>query len=246
MTTGRIFASQVLEYSPSFDNKSYDGWPDPPSEYEVKERAFEYLTYDVHKMFFPWTEPTSLYFFNDRKGDLKKAFKELKSGDINEAFKLSKTNLENCKNSNRTKEKTLAHAYYNLGMMHFIKNDYDNAIKQFTEAQKLRPGDIVTEALNECDKAKALAEEMQKVDEKAALEIEKIKEQTMQDEQSQKENTLTNADIISLTEKKLPTNLIMQKIKTSSCKFNTSTEALLELTEAGVEEEIIILMMDQE
>lgn len=246
LTTGRIFASRVLEYSPSFDNKSYDGWPEAPSEYEVQERAFEYLTYDVHKMFFPWTESTDLYFFNDRKGDLKKAFKMLKAGDIDESFELSKTNLDNCKNSSGTKEKTLAHAYYNLGMMYFIQNDYDNAIENFTEARKLRPGDIVTEALNECDRAKALTEEMQRVDEKAALEIEKNEEQSRQDEQTQKDNTLTNSTIISLTEKKLPTNLIIQKIKTSNCNFDTSTEALLELTDAGVIEEIIILMMNQE
>lgn len=139
----------------------------------------------------------------------------------------------------------LAHAYYNVGMMHFIKNDYDKAIEFFKESQKIRPGNIVTESISECNRAKALAEEMQKVDDKAAIEIEKSNNQAQKAEQSQIANTLTNADIIALTEKKLPTNLIIQKIKTSTCNFNTSTDELVKLTNAGVSEDVILLMMEK-
>src|ERR1019366_8652012 len=78
-----------------------------------------------------------------------------------------------------------------------------------------------------------------------AIEIEKNNNQTQQAEQSQIANTLTNADIISLTEKKLPTNLIIQKIKTSTCNFNTSTDELIKLTSAGVGEDVISLMMEK-
>ena len=245
LTTGRIFSARVLEYSPSFENKSYKGRPEAPSEFEVQETAFKYLTSDVHKMFFSWTENTALYFFDDKKGNLKAAFKALKVGNNAQAFELSQKNLEFCKNSTDIKDKILAHAYYNLGMMYFIQNDYDKAIEYFQESQKIRPGQIVTDALSECNKAKVLAEEMQKVDDNAALKIENINKQAEQAEQSKNANTLTNTDIISLTEKKLPTSLILQKIKTSTCKFDTTTEALIELTNAGVSEEVILLMMEK-
>lgn len=245
LTTGRIFTAKVLEYSPKLENRSYDGQPESPSEFDVQETAFRYLTTDVHRMFFSWTESTDLYFMDDKDGGLKEAFKALKSGDIAQAFELSQKNLEQCKNTPDIKEKVLAHAYYNLGMMHFIKNEYDKAIEFFQESQKIRPGKIVNESISECNRAKSLAEEMQKVDDNAAIEIEKANVLTQQAEQSQIANTLTNADIVSLTEKKLPTNLIIQKIKTSTCNFNTSTEALLELTNAGVAEEVILLMMEK-
>jgi len=245
LTTGRIFTAKVLEYSPKLENRSYDGKPESPSEFDVQETAFRYLTSDVHRMFFSWTESTDLYFMDDKDGGLKEAFKALKAGDIEQAFDLSQKNLEQCKNTPDIKEKVLAHAYYNLGMMYFIKNDYDKALEFFQESQKIRPGKIVTESIGECNRAKSLAEEMQKVDDKAAIEIEKANIQTQQAEKSQIANTLTNADIVSLTEKKLPTNLIIQKIKTSTCNFNTSTEALLELTNAGVAEEVILLMMEK-
>jgi len=245
LTTGRIFTARVLEFSPSRENKSYTGRPEAPAEFDVQELAFSYLTSSVHRMFFPWTESTDLYFMDDKDGGLKDAFKALKAGNIDQAFELSNKSLEFCKNSTDIKEKVLAHAYYNVGMMHFIKNDYDKAIEFFEESQKIRPGKIVTESISECNRAKALAEEMQKVDDKAAIEIEKSNNQAQQAEQSQIANTLTNADIIALTEKKLPTNLIIQKIKTSTCNFNTSTDELVKLTNAGVSEDVILLMMEK-
>lgn len=99
LTTGRIFTARVLEYSPVKENKAYNGRPEAPAEFDVQELAFRYLTSDVHRMFFPWTESTDLYFMDDKAGGLKEAFKALKAGDIAQAFELSKKNLEFCKNS---------------------------------------------------------------------------------------------------------------------------------------------------
>ena len=245
LTTGRIFTARVFEYSPVKENKAYNGKPEAPSEVDLQELAFRYLTSEAHRMFFSWSESTDLYFMDDKEGGLKETFKVLKAGDIEQAFELSKKNLEQCKNIPDIKEKILAHANYNLGMMYFIKNEYDKAIEYFQESQKIRPGSIITESINECKRAKNLAQEMQQVDDKAAIEIEKSNNQTQKAVQTQIANTLTNADIISLTEKKLPTNLIIQKIKTSTCNFNTSTEELVKLTNARVAEDVILLMMEK-
>jgi tetratricopeptide (TPR) repeat protein len=245
LKTGRIFTARILEYSPYLEYKSYEGRPEVPSIFKVQELAFRYLISDVHKMFFEWVETTELYFFNDKKGGLKEAYKALKSRNTDQAFELSKTNLESCKNTAETKTKILAHAYYNMGMMYFIYSDYDNALINFQESNKLRSGSIVIEAINVCRDAKRLDEQMRKIDDNIAIQIEKNKSQTKQIEESKKSNTLTNEDIVILTEKKLPPKLIIQKIKTTSCDFDTSTEALIELTNAGIAEEVIIAMMEK-
>ncbi len=130
-------------------------------------------------------------------------------------------------------------------MMYFIKNEYDKALHNFQKSLHLRPGSIVNESISECVRAKTFAEIMQKVDDNAAVEIEKSNIQSKEAEQSLVANTLTNADVITLTQKKLPTNLILQKIKTSPCNFNTTTEALIQLTNAGVAESVIMLMMEK-
>jgi len=245
LTTGRIFSAKVFEYAPFKENKSDKGKPDAPDAIIMQDFAFGLLANDVHKMFFPWSESVNLYFMDDKKGGLRDAFNALKSGNIASAFELSKNNLELCKNSPDLKDRILGHAYYNVGMMYFIHNDYDKAIEYFRESQKIRPGSIVTESINKCNVAKLLAQEMQTIDDNAALEMEKIDIENEQAEQYAHANTLTNADIISLTEKKLPTSIIIQKIKTSICNFNTSTDELVRLASVGVSEEVIILMMEK-
>jgi len=245
LTTGRIFTAQVLDYSPVKENKSYEGRPEPPSEFEVQEEAFSSLVGAVHRMFLPWTSSATLYFFDDKEGNLKMAYTALQSGIQEEALEISLQNLDKCKNSKGTKEKILAHAYYNVGMAYFITNDYDKAIANFREAQKIRSGTIVTDAIAKCQSAKALTSAMQKVDEKAIIEAEKNQAEQAKIAKTDTDNTLTNADIIDLTNKKLPKNLIIQKIKTSKCKFDTSTDALISLSNAGIDEDVIMLMMEK-
>jgi tetratricopeptide (TPR) repeat protein len=245
LTTGRIFTARVLEYSPSRENKSYQGRPEAPEEINVQEMAFKSLAADVHKLYFPWSEMINLYYFDDKDGGLKQAFQALKAGDRDLAFNLSVQNLENCRNTADIKDKILAHAYYNLGMSYFIRGEYDKAIENFVEAQKLRPGEIVTKSISECKRAEALAIELQQVEDKASIEAEQTQYETEQAIQAQEAVTLTNADIITLTQKKIPKSLIIQKIKTSNCRFDTSTEAIVALTSAGVSEDVILLMMEK-
>ncbi len=245
LTTGRIFAAKVFDYAPGLEIKSYQGVPEAPSEFETQEKAFKALTLDVHKLFFAWSEPSVLYYFDDKDGGLKQAFQALKAGDIDGAFKLSIQNLETCKKTSDIKPKILAHAYYNVGMSYMIRSEYDKALENFQEAQILKPGNIITNTMSDCVKARNLIIEMQKVDEKAAMEAQKIQANTDNAAKAQESSTLKNADIITLTQKKLPNSLIIQKIKTSNCKFDTSTEALVLLTNAGVNEDVIILMMEK-
>ncbi len=245
LTTGRIFSAKIFDYSPQRENKSYSGAPEVPSKYEVQEIALNYLKNDMHKLFFSWTEHRNLYFMDDRKGGLKAAFKALKIGDMKQAFELSKKNVEYCQNTAGIKQKVLAHAYYNLGMMYFINNDFDSAIFFLKKSQKLRPGKIVNQSISTSIMAKRDAEKMKQVEQNATIESEKINEQKEKIKQSEISNTLTNEDIISLTKKKLPTKLIIHKIESSTCHFNTSTDELVKLSEAGVAEEVIMIMMDK-
>lgn len=57
-------------------------------------------------------------------------------------------------------------------------------------------------------------------------------------------DTLTNADIIQMAKQKLPDAIIIQKIKYSKCKFDTSPDALSSLNKSGVSEQIILAMME--
>ena len=61
---------------------------------------------------------------------------------------------------------------------------------------------------------------------------------------AQTAQTLTNKDIINLTTIGLPSNLIIAKIKKTAGKFDTSPTALKELKEAGVQNDVILAMIE--
>jgi hypothetical protein len=57
-------------------------------------------------------------------------------------------------------------------------------------------------------------------------------------------NPLTNADIMTMVRAKLPTALIIQKINTSPCAFDTVPSVLAELKYRGVPDEVLMAMVE--
>ena len=245
LATGRIFASQPFDYTPERMLESTLGYPEPPAESEMLNLAFRMVVDEVHRMFLPWSEPTTLYYYDNKEHDLKSAYQAMKSGNLDLAFNLSLKNLEGCKSDTQIKEKLLSHAYYNVGMSYLLREEHDKAMEYFQQAAKLHPGDIVKSAMSKCTKAKELLISRQQVEQKATFDAEKKMEEENRAVQAEQANTLLNADIIKLSQLKISKTIILQKIKNSKCGFDTSTDALVELTNAGVDEEIIVAMMNK-
>jgi hypothetical protein len=126
-----------------------------------------------------------------------------------------------------------------------LSNDFDNALVNLREAERIRPGKITDNTIKACLTGKQLAENMQKIDDKANFQAQQTEMEANKKADAENKATLKNADIIDLTQKKLPNSIISSKIKTSKCTFNTSPDALVELTSAGVSEEIINLMIEK-
>jgi len=55
--------------------------------------------------------------------------------------------------------------------------------------------------------------------------------------------SLTNADILTMVRAKLPANLIVEKINTTSCNFDTFPSVLAELKYKGVPDEVLMAMV---
>ena len=56
-------------------------------------------------------------------------------------------------------------------------------------------------------------------------------------------SSLTNADILTMVRAKLPPSLIVEKINTSSCNFDTFPSVLAELKYKGVPDEVLMAMV---
>jgi tetratricopeptide (TPR) repeat protein len=244
LATGRIFAARAIESSPEDSNKSYDGYPEAPSRYDLLDVAIQDAVFEVHKMFLPWEENKELIYYNNNKCNLKQAFQYLQAGDMDGAFDLSLQNLDTCRNTPGMKPKIIAHAYYNVGMGYMMRDDYEQALQYFQEAARLRPGDITTRAMAECRKAQELYFAMQRLEERTAWEAEQMAEESERAEAEARAARLTNADVMEMARQKLPDTIIIKKIKSSDCEFDTSTEALVALTAAGVSEDVVVVMME--
>ncbi len=55
---------------------------------------------------------------------------------------------------------------------------------------------------------------------------------------------LTNEEVIKLVQAKLPDSVVLAKIKSSSCDFDTSTDALVKLKRAGVSDSVLEAIVD--
>ena len=58
------------------------------------------------------------------------------------------------------------------------------------------------------------------------------------------QSALTNQDVVDLVKTGLSADIIVAKIKTSACRFDTSTAALKGLKETGVPDAVILAMVD--
>lgn len=246
LTTSKIFAAQTLNYSPEKSNRSYTGYPEFPTTFEVQDMAFKSAVEDVHHMFLPWGEYKTVEFFDDKDFKMKEAFKALKDGNIDLAFNTTKQGLEECNNDNKVKDKKQGHINYNMGICYMLKYKYDSALVFLNEASKFISGDNVKKAINDCQQAQSLQKRSQTLEQIASYETKKQKEEEDKRIQADAENTLTNKSIMDMVQLKLPESVILQKIKSSKCKFDTTPDALATLTKSGVSEKIMMAMIEKQ
>lgn len=160
LTSGKVLAAHRFEGSGQV--QSNEGYPDPAAAMSDAEKS---AALSVHKLLLPWKETKRVVFYGDSDCDLKVANSLLKTQDIDGALTQSQTNLETCKQAPKVKPAIVAKAYYNLGILQFMKDDFDAALANLTEAQKLQDSKVYIAAIADCRRAKELNAAMTKYEE---------------------------------------------------------------------------------
>ena len=250
LTTGRIFDPRSIVHSPSLERESEDDYPESPPRFEVQAIAYQRAAADVSRMLLPRVEKRTLVFFDNKKCNLKAAYQALKDGDEEQALDLSLEVLDACKNDPDPKikqkrlRKLVANAHYNAGVMHRIRGDLEVGLEYLLEAERLRPVEIMAEAVADCREAIRIRNALQGLREEVRQAALEFQERLGAEEQARSDDTLTNSGVIALVQMGLPEAIIVKKIETSTCEFDVSPEALLGLTKAGVGEAVILSMME--
>lgn len=247
LATGRIFSAKTIENSPSLQNEAEGGVAEFPSEFELQDASLRQAARAINRMFFPWREERKLIFFDDKECNLKLAYQMVKTNASTEALRISEENLTTCKNFPAVEDKTLGHAYYNAGMSYYINGRYEEALSHFQEAARLRPGDIVADAIGLVNEATASAEEMQGTEARVALEADQNAqraEQAQADATAKQPKVMSIKDVLGMRQAGLSDELIEAQIRRNNRSFDLSTDDMLELKKHGLSDGLIRLMLD--
>ncbi len=154
LTTGQVIGSHDFQSQPEEKNTSTDGQPEFPPVDEVQSMAMQQVQNQIAAMFFPYQAGTQVTFYDDKDCDLNQVYLMLKNGDKNGASRMMDSNLEACK-TGKHKDKTLARAYYDDGLLHCLSQDYDKAITLFTSAMDHKGAEAVSQASEACQNAQS-------------------------------------------------------------------------------------------
>ena len=244
MATGKIAGVIRSDYAPELVQSSREGQPEFPAAYEVLDIAYGWVHRDVTRRLLGWTETRELVFYDDDDCGLKTAYRALESGMPEQALELSLENLDYCLSAPETQANKRARAYYNVGMAHAVLGEHKQALEYLRSAAGLDDGGIVRDAMQSAEAALRLQEEMRSYEESTGMEI--ARREALQEEGAEAAlaGVVTNEDIISLIGLGLSQAIVIKKIQTSECRFDTSGDGLVALSGAGVPEPIILAMMD--
>lgn len=246
LASTKTLAAQTLNYSPEKSNKSNTGYMEFPTTFEIQDMAIKSAVEEVNHMFIPYREHKTFEFYDGKDFKMKEAYKTLKSGNIGQAFNITKQGFEECQKDTKVKEKTKVHVYYNMGICYMLTGDFNSALKIFEEAKNYKPEPNVSKAYRECVDAIIEKNREERQETMASNELTKQKAEEEKKIQTEAESTLSNKSIIDMVQLKLPESVILQKIKSSKCKFDTNPDALANLTKAGVGEKIMMAMIEKQ
>lgn len=168
-STGRIYSARRIVLDPQKENTSRDGYPEYPSETEVREMAIQQARTEVIRMLLPWRESRKLIFYDDKDYGMKEAYRALDARDYPEALRRSLEALARAQGDPKAERKYLGRTQYNVGMCHFILGDYDQALPALKAARATdMENGIFRESVQELEKALSLRQEMARVETRSA------------------------------------------------------------------------------
>ena len=244
LATGQVVGVVRSDHDPRRENRSRDGQPEFPPAYEVLDIAYAAVHEEAAKRLLGWTETRKLVFYDDDDCGLKSAHRALEAGMLEQALELSTTNMERCAADPDTKPNKLARAYYNVGMAHVVLGEHEQGLVYLRVAARLDDGGIVRDAIQSAETALRLREEMRSYE--AGIESELARRDAEREArlEAAESSVLTNEDVLELAKQGLSEGIIIRKIQTSECRFDTSGDGLVALTKAGVPEPVILAMLD--
>jgi hypothetical protein len=233
--SGDELAAQTLRADPSKQNESPSTQPEWPAPSDLIVTARLQALGQTRRLYEPWIDTEEVQFMDDKDCNLRAAFDLFKAADYKGLLQVARANTESC-NAN---PKTVAAAWYDLGIAYMVMQNYAGALAAFGKTGKLRDSRMVTEAIAQCQTNKSLAEAL-------ARHVVAWEKQTQKDAKpAQPLRTgiiFTNDLVIRLVQGNVAEEDILKMIASEINRFALGDDDLLKLKQAGVPDAVIAAM----
>jgi hypothetical protein len=141
----------------------------------------------------------------------------------------------------------LAKAYHNRGVALTYAGRPDEGLRSLQQANSLWPGNISEEAMTAARKIiRARAE--QQIQDAAAADADKASAANAQATaavvQAADASLVSNRDVIDMVQARLSDQVIIRKVRTTKCKFDTSPSALIRLKKSGASDAVVLALTE--
>lgn len=261
--TSQVVIARNFGSDPVEERNAVDATPDVVDQRELLGQATIAAEQDVEHLLFGWRESINVTVHADKECDLKPAADQIKGGDFAGAAETMQKAIDRQCGAPDDKV-ALAKAYHNRGIALTYAGRPEEGLKSLQQASVLWPGNVSDEAIAATKKVIAAKGEQQ-IQAAAAADLAKMATANVSTVPQAPEpslptnpdpsrltnrnpsrltstdpSRLTNKDVIALVQAGLSEQIIISKMRTSKCRFDTSTNALIQLKNAGASDGVML------
>ena len=246
VATSRVVLFRTFGSNPVEQSNATDQYPAAVDGGQLLERAILDVQRDVGRLLFPWTESVSVTVHADKECDLKPAADQIRAGDFTGAAEtMQKAIARQCGAPND--KIALAKAYHNRGVALTYAGQPDEGLQSLEQANRLWPGNISEEAIVATQKIIAARTEQRRQDAiaaQAAKAVAASAQATAAVAQAAEASLLSNNDVIEMVHAKLSDKIVISKMRTTRCRFDTTPTALIQLKKSGASDAVVLALTE--
>jgi curli biogenesis system outer membrane secretion channel CsgG len=239
VATSKVVLFRTITSDPVEKRQATDQYPEVVDARALLARAIGEAEQDVEHLLFGWRESVSVTVHADKECELKPAAAQIRGGDFTGAADAMQKAIDRqCDAPND--RVALAKAYHNRGVALTYAGRPDEGLSSLQQANRLWPGNVSEEAMAAARKL-IQAGSLQQTQDATAAEAGKAAAAVAQTAEA---SLLSNKDVIEMAQAKLSDQIIISKVRTTKCKFDTSPSALIQLKRSGASDAVVLALTE--
>lgn len=238
VATSKVVLARNFGSDPVEERNAVDAAPEVVDSRELLGQATIAAEQDVEHLLFGWRESINVTVHADKECNLKPAADQIRGGDFAGAAETMQKAIDRQCDAPDDKI-ALAKAYHNMGVALTYAGRPEEGLKSLQQANALWPGNISEEAMTATRKVIAARGEQQ-IQDAAAADAAKTASANSLAAEAPDPSRLSNKDVTEMVQAKLSDQIIISKMRTTRCRFDTSPNALIQLKKSGASDAVML------